>query len=235
MTIKCITFDLDDTMWSIYPIIARAEGRFLEWLSIQLPTIANQLTSEELSIHRNTYFKRYPELHHDLSLLRKSWMASLMQEYGHEEKLVENHVEEGFAIFCKERNNLTLFDNVETVLEKLKTQYRTGAVTNGNANLKTIGIDHHFDFYLTSAQIGYSKPHPIMFKATATSAQCRPEEILHIGDDPIRDVEGAALAGFKTVWFNLHEKTWQGPIEPDAIVEGWEELPDVVARLNSIN
>ena len=30
--IKCITFDLDDTLWEIEPVIIKAEIKFEEWL-----------------------------------------------------------------------------------------------------------------------------------------------------------------------------------------------------------
>ena len=32
MTIRCIAFDLDDTLWACKPVIEHAEQRFYAWL-----------------------------------------------------------------------------------------------------------------------------------------------------------------------------------------------------------
>ena len=38
--IKCITFDLDDTLWKIEPVIIEAEINFNNWLKQNYPIIA---------------------------------------------------------------------------------------------------------------------------------------------------------------------------------------------------
>ncbi len=81
MTIKCLTFDLDDTLWAIYPVIDRAEQKFLDWMKTELPRIAEAFTRQTLSSHRQAYFKRFPELHPDLTRLRKNWSKALMEEF----------------------------------------------------------------------------------------------------------------------------------------------------------
>ena len=227
MPIQCVTFDLDDTLWSIYPIIDRAEAKFLEWIKEHLPRISDQLSADSLSAHKHQYFKQYPELHHDLTQLRKNWMAFLMNEHGYS----IDKIEDGFGVFWKERNTLDLFENAESVLDEINNRFRTGAVTNGNADLNQIGIHHYFDFYLTSAQVGNSKPHPAIFEATVSQAQCRPDQILHVGDDPKRDVLGAKSAGMRTVWVNLKNEEWQESITPDVIITDISDLPNAIDRL----
>ena len=226
MPIQCVTFDLDDTLWAIYPVIDRAEAKFLKWVEEHLPRIAAKFTAQTLSSHRHQYFKQYPELHHDLSRLRKNWIAQLMTDHGY----TEDKVDDGFNVFWKERNTLELFDDVENVLGLLNKRFRTGAVTNGNADLHQIGIHHYFDFYLTSAQVGNSKPHPAIFDATVSHAQCRPDQILHVGDDPKRDVLGARSAGMRTVWANLKDEEWQENISPDVTITDIADLPDAIDR-----
>ena len=39
MSIECITFDLDDTLWDVEPVILRAEELFYQWLSQHCPRI----------------------------------------------------------------------------------------------------------------------------------------------------------------------------------------------------
>lgn len=235
MTIQCLTFDLDDTFWAIYPVIDRAEQKYLNWLETALPRIASAFDRETLSAHRHSYFLKYPELHHDLTRLRKNWSASLITEFGYASDRKDELIEEGFAIFWEERNTLDLFEGVESVLHEFKRQYKIGAVTNGNADLRKIGIDHYFDFYLTSAKAGASKPNPNIFIQTQSLADCPAGQIIHIGDDPIRDVEGAANCGFKTIWVNLKQLEWrdvrQTECQPDAIVDSISQLPKAVKAI----
>lgn len=235
MTIQCLTFDLDDTLWAIYPVIDRAELQYLNWMETTLPQIASAFSREELSIHRHSYFKQYPELHHDLTQLRKNWSAALMTEFGYDSDRKNELIEEGFAVFWQERNTLDLFEGVEAALDELKKDYKIGAVTNGNADLNKIGIDDYFNFYLTSAKAGVSKPNPDIFAQTETLANCPANQIIHIGDDPVRDVEGAANCGFKTIWVNLKQLDWedirQTEYQPDAIVESISELTEAVRKI----
>ncbi len=227
MPVKCITFDLDDTLWEIGPVIARAEMVFLEWMKDHLPEIAVKFSPQQLSDHRYQYFEAYPELHHDLSLLRMNWMTQLTESHD----CPVHKVEEGFDVFWKERNRLDLFENVPQVLSHMNQNYRTGAVTNGNADLEQIGIGAYFDFYLTSAQVGFCKPHPIIWDAAISHAHCEPGEIIHVGDDPVRDVDGAARAGMKTIWVNTFGNEWPGQTLPDAEITRISELPCAVARI----
>lgn len=68
--------------------------------------------------------------------------------------------------------------------------------------LKLIGLEPFFQFRLYSDETGWSKPNPLFFdlmlQHTAALYPGRPllpEEIIHIGDNPVADVEGAKLAG----------------------------------------
>ena len=226
-TIKCVTFDLDDTLWAIHPIIARAEKAFHAWLQENLPRITDVYSAEELSIQRHQYFLDYPELHFDLTLLRKKWMRDLSQRFDYPDA----NLKEGFRIFWKERNTVDLFQDAHTVLAQVSQSFSTGAITNGNADLQEIGIDSYFDFYLTSANVGVSKPHPDIFQTAITSAGVEPQQIVHVGDDPETDVAGAAKMGIRTIWVNTQGSQWSGEIRPDGEIVTIRELPTVLSSL----
>jgi putative hydrolase of the HAD superfamily len=226
MPIKCVTFDLDDTLWAIQPVIARAEKHFYEWLENNTPRIPDAFTLEDLTSNRHAFFKNRPELHHDLSQLRKHWITGILEQFEYStEKL-----DEGFSIFWKHRNSVELFDNALDALEYTNNNYFTGAITNGNADIHHIGIGSYFNFYLTSAEVGNSKPHPAIFEAAITRSECTPEQIIHVGDDPERDVAGAARMGLKTVWVNTSNQVWEGDVLPDAEIQNIGELPEVLRR-----
>ena len=154
-------------------------------------------------------------------------MNELAQENGYSEQSIEG----GFNVFWTQRNQVDLFDDAKSILDTLKQDFKIGAITNGNADIETIGLAEQFDFVLTSAMAGYSKPHKNIWHCAFNLADCEANEIIHVGDDPIRDIEGASNMGMKTIWANIFERQWQDKFLPDGEVIRLIELPDVVSKL----
>jgi FMN hydrolase / 5-amino-6-(5-phospho-D-ribitylamino)uracil phosphatase len=214
MPIRCITFDLDDTLWDCMPVIRRAEQTFHMWLSVHYPRIAERYDHDAMVAHRKAWFARFPELHHDLTTLRKRWLALIARESGYDETLVEP----AFRVFWEARNRVALYDDVTVTLERLRPRYRLGAITNGNADVHRIGIGHHFDFVVTAARVGVAKPHPEIFTAALDEAGTAAHETLHVGDDPVRDVAGAAAVGLRTLWVNPRADITPKGCTPDGVL-----------------
>jgi putative hydrolase of the HAD superfamily len=220
MPIKCITFDLDDTLWDCEPVIHAAETKFYGWLGERYPRITRRYDIEALVDHRREHFSRYPDMGHDFTWLRKRWLEYIARESGYDDGLVET----GFRVFWEARNDVELFEHVEETLAELASRYRVGAITNGNADVHHIGIGHYFDFVVTAAGAGSSKPHPEIFEAALGEAGVSATQAIHVGDDPVRDVMGAKAVGMYAVWVNLTQEPWSGDLAPDAEVHNIREL-----------
>jgi putative hydrolase of the HAD superfamily len=135
--------------------------------------------------------------------------------------------EKSFEIFLDERHKVVYFDGVLSALEKLKDRYILGVITNGNADIKTLKIDHLFDFYVNAEMVNESKPGRKIFDEAVKLAGVLPEEICHIGDHPVNDVEGAVEAGMQAIWMNALEKDWEHKETlkvPE--VKNWKELEE---------
>jgi putative hydrolase of the HAD superfamily len=226
MHIRCVTFDLDDTLWWCAPVIQRAEARFYAWLEAHYPQIPARYRPEDLLEHRKGFMRERPQLAHDLTTLRKHWLRLLAEEGGYDETLVEP----GFTVYWEARNEVEVFDETHDLLQRLRADFRLGAVTNGNADVRRIGIDHYFDFVIRSEEIGAAKPHPEIFMAALLAGEVSAGEAVHVGDDPVRDIQGAAEAGLRTIWVNLREDDW--PLEgvrPSATVTRLDEVAQVLA------
>ena len=52
---------------------------------------------------------------------------------------------------------------------------------------------------LTSARVGYRKPHPEMYAGALRLAACEPGDVLFVGDNLEHDVEGPRAAGMRAV------------------------------------
>jgi putative hydrolase of the HAD superfamily len=123
-------------------------------------------------------------------------------------------VELAFERFYHERNQVELFEDVLPALERLRSKYRLLALTNGNADLKRIGIDHYFELILTARAVGHAKPDARIFAALMAGADLAPQQILYVGDEPLADVEGPRNAGIEAVWVNRLEQEWPRNLAP---------------------
>ncbi|MBU7031748.1 MAG: HAD family hydrolase [Theionarchaea archaeon] len=65
--------------------------------------------------------------------------------------------------------------------------------------LSTMGILHYFHTTLFSNEVGYLKPHPEIFTQASRKLHVPLSQILHVGDDPVTDIEGAGALGMKTL------------------------------------
>ena len=65
--IRAITFDLDDTLWEIGPVIRAAEARSELFLRRHFPAMAQRLPAGEVRRRMNVLAARRPELAHHVT------------------------------------------------------------------------------------------------------------------------------------------------------------------------
>ena len=208
--IRVITLDLDDTLWEILPVIRRAEAALNDWLAKRYPRIPERWPRDRLHTLREELVIRHADKAHDLTFLRKEMLALMAQDAGYDPSLNEA----AFAVFDEHRNALETFPDVEPALSKLKGRYRVVAVTNGNADLRRIGIDRWFDGFVSARTVGAAKPDPRIFAAAVLAGGASPAETLHVGDHPHQDVAGAQAAGLCAVWVNRRRAEWPAEYTP---------------------
>lgn len=220
MTIQCIAFDLDDTLWACMPVIQRAEKKHYRWLDQYCPKLTERYAPDAFLKSRQQYMDEHPELLHDLTTLRMQWLRYLLEESNYSVDLAE----EAFQIFWNARNQVKLYDGVIEMLERLSNQYILGTISNGNADLNSIGIGHFFEFMLSSREAGVAKPDPAIFQLALQKAGTQPDETVYIGDHPICDVQGANQAGLHSIWYNPSKSVWQGNGQPSQIITHFRQL-----------
>jgi putative hydrolase of the HAD superfamily len=65
--------------------------------------------------------------------------------------------------------------------------------------LADLGLAGAVDAIVVSAEVGVAKPDPRIFRVALDRLGVGPESALHCGDDPRRDLDGAAAAGLRSV------------------------------------
>jgi putative hydrolase of the HAD superfamily len=94
-----------------------------------------------------------------------------------------------------------LYPEVLEVLAQLHRRYKLGVVSNFDGRLRMIleqlGILKFFAEVVISSEVGADKPDPLIYKRAVQLAGVAPNETLHVGDDPVKDWQGATAAGLR--------------------------------------
>lgn len=223
--IRALTLDLDNTLWDIDSVIHRAEATLWQWLGEHYPRTHDRWSADDLIGLRRDIMNEHRDRHFDLRFLRKKVLEEVAKSSGYDESLVEP----AFEIFDHVRNDVELYPDVPEALEALYSRYTVVALTNGNSNLDKIGIRHLFHGVVTAVDAGAAKPDRQIFDVAVDEAGVRPEEILHVGDHPTADIDGARQAGMRTAWINRNAAVWPDELDhPDAVITTMVELRELL-------
>jgi putative hydrolase of the HAD superfamily len=92
-----------------------------------------------------------------------------------------------------------LYPEVPEVLQQLRPRFQFAVVSNFDGRLRLIlqhlGILKFFPHIFISSEIGADKPDPEIYRRALKLIDLKPNEVLHVGDDPERDWETARAAG----------------------------------------
>jgi putative hydrolase of the HAD superfamily len=228
--IKCVTLDLDDTLWPVEPTIIRAELKLYQWIEENYPQVSNVYTQQDIAAKRMALQNSRADIAHNVTELRYCSLLEIADEFDCDKIFAQ----QALKLFRYYRNQVELFEFSESILSSLKQHFIVGAITNGNAQLDQISIGKYFDFVVTAEQVGVSKPHPEMFERASRLANVELGKIMHVGDSAQTDVIGAMNAGCKAVWFNSKRQPWPGGQNPHYVVHCLTELPAIL-NINNDN
>jgi 2-haloalkanoic acid dehalogenase type II len=224
---RAITLDLDETLWPIWPVIARAEQVLHAWLYEHAPVTAQTFDTAGLRRLREQVGREHPQRSHDLTWLRQHSIERALRQCGEDPALAAP----AFELFFAERQKVQLFADVPAALERLAARVPLLALTNGNADLARIGLAPFFQGVLGAREFGVGKPAPAFFHAACARLCLAPAQVLHVGDDWALDIEGAHAAGLPSVWIH---RPGHAPKPAQVQARPWAELnslAELVQRL----
>ncbi|MCC4587656.1 HAD family hydrolase [Xanthomonas sp. NCPPB 1067] len=221
--VRAITLDLDDTLWPFAPIGARIDQVLYEWMCEHSPATAQRFPVDAMRELRERSFADNPQLHHDLSALRRLTLEMALRESGGDLALVEP----AYEVFYAARNQVECYPDALDALARLARHVPVAALSNGNADLQRIGLMHHFVFQLGSREHGCAKPEASIFLAACARLEVPPAQVLHVGDHVRMDVLGALNAGLRACWINRDGAPWPHPTQrPDLEFDSLTGLAD---------
>ena len=245
-----LTFDLDDTLFPIGPVVAEANDAMILRLQTFGYTDANNDEIIAASKRIRTELREaggaltYTELRKQ-SIRREIMRLSNLQHHQVDDSVVED-VFDSWLMKRHASANKYLFSDCVDALEAIRQQHPDaiiGAITNGRGNpLCMPSVKDFFQFCVSGEDEGVfpkRKPDTGIYEAALeTFFKLRDEEEsldsstnlnwIHVGDDLANDVGAAALTGAKSIWFSADEEESELPSWSTATKEELERR----AKLN---
>lgn len=130
--------------------------------------------------------------------------------------------------------SLPCYPGAADALRALRAQIPVVCVTDGNpriqrAKLAALGLGKAFDGVVISDELGgrhLRKPDSAPFRAAVRMLGLAPEDVVHIGDRPAKDVQGAEAAGLRCIRVRTGEYAGQ-----DGATAPWAEAPSFTAAV----
>lgn len=161
----------------------------------------------------------------------------LLREFFTSDQLSDTAVKRLLAEFYGEtRRNWKVNPHAHHVLSYLVSNgYSLGLLSNAadredvDQLLEQFDFKHFFRLVLTSADVGFRKPHPLIFNNALRELQIKPEHSLMIGDRLDADIIGALRLGMRAIW--LDENNTSPTIEPNAPYQVVNKLTELTGIL----
>ncbi|WP_018691292.1 HAD-IA family hydrolase [Algicola sagamiensis] len=200
--LQVISFDLDDTLYDNVPVILNAESAQLAFLQRKVPRLQNDDRDSWIA-QRFDFAKENQMLCQDVSQLRLIATTEKLKKLGIPVEEAQALSKASFDVFLAARNQIDIPTAHLDTLNQLKAHYRLIAVTNGNADIKAIGLGEFFESSLSPTLNEVNmKPAPDLLHLAAESCGVPADAILHVGDSLYSDVGAANASGAIGCWLN---------------------------------
>ena len=128
-------------------------------------------------------------------------------------------------------------DFVHGFLHRMQSCYPLAMISNfpcGQSlreSLARTGIDQFMQAVVVSGDLGFVKPHPVVFETILDQLNIQPDQAVYIGDNWLGDIQGSKKLGMQAVFicqYNTLEvfEPKPGDLQPDLTIHHLLELED---------
>jgi HAD superfamily hydrolase (TIGR01549 family) len=203
---KVVSFDCAQTLlevdWSIRRYIADVCAVAELPLPLEAPALYEQMYYSRLQDYiRANMTRDHAQCDAWWITLGRDWLTQIDLDAELATRLQDISNEIGFG---PESVLFRLYEDVVPALDRLnELGVRIAVLSNWDYSLhkalQGAGIYHRFDLVIASLEHGVEKPDPRLFQVVLDHFQVEPGDILHVGDNPVDDLEGARGVGMRAV------------------------------------
>lgn len=222
-----LCFDCDDTLYDLQEPFNRSVKQFIPVLPVSLPFF--------YKVYRKVGDRVF-DLEHEHVITSDD--VGIYRIYGACKELSIPFTLEQAADFQDAYRKYQGQISMQPVLHEFfaSTSARVSILTNGQEGhqkdkVRTLGMYDYIgdDAIFTSEGIGYAKPDAKAFQTVCDRLSIPYDTMYYIGDNYIKDMEGAKAAGLHTIHFNRHNL--QGGMASDYIVYNEDQLVALLKEL----
>jgi HAD superfamily hydrolase (TIGR01549 family) len=223
---RLITFDGDETLWPLAPVIEAALGELCLAFAAAFP--GTQVTIDDLTADRLAAQRELPTGTSMRAYRQAAFRRRVELLGGGHDALVDQLLEQ----FQTLRSSLIQpYPDALGALDRVRPRAVLGLISNGNADVELTPFRGHFAFRLHAFVHGPEKPETGMFVDALAQSGLHAGVAVHVGDSLEHDVAGARAAGWMSVWLNRDGVANDSGIEPDAEIASLDELDAVLDAL----
>lgn len=221
---EAIIFDLDDTLYSERDFLASGYS-----------AVAHHLAAN----HACEYEEVYSSMMGALDRFgRRSVLPLTIRRFSRTSASLEELVQ----VYRHHEPTISLSPGCFDLLLHLASSFKLGIITDGlpqvqRRKVRALGLDDlvHKVIYTWEFGVDKEKPHPFTFNLMMDSLEVEADKTLFVGDNPVKDCNGAKAAGMKSALFCLPENgivKFDQAAVADFAVASWSQLGSILMHVN---
>lgn len=192
--IKTLIFDLDDTLYRELDFVYGSFSEVANFIIQCQPYLVDKgISTNQL----------YQEM---INILQREGRGKIFNQIIDKYEL-DIEIKALVKVYRQAIPTLKLYNDANDILRWAKAQdYYTGIITDGNSQvqhnkIKSLQLDNYVDEIVVTYDFGeeYSKPHPRAYLHMLEHFECKPKQMIYIGDNPNKDFIGARELGIHTI------------------------------------
>ena len=189
------------------------------------PAVHATYTAQFGKLDFDVFFAAFAQSFLDVAKLRRTNLREIPSEerfrlmlrlLGHEAGQIKPEIVERLTVahMGQLEQAFEVWPETIEVLNWARQHFRIGMISNFAyaptlyAALDRFGIRSAFEAVMVSVEVGWCKPHRLIFERTFEHMKIRPSEALFVGDQLYLDVYGALNSGMDVVWIETAPQEW---------------------------
>lgn len=222
ITTQAVTFDIGGTLIEPWPSVGAVYAE-----------VASEHGFPGLSVDLiNQQFQQSWNAKSDFQYTEAGWEDLVRQTF--QSLIAETEVKKLFPALYKRFESASVWriheDVIPTLDELAGRGFRLAVISNWDprlrpllANLKLLSF---FEVLTISSEVGFAKPSSVPFEQTLKSLGLPATSVVHVGDSPTEDIDGAESAGVTGILIRRNQPTGNSSIQSltelsTLLSEGW--------------
>ncbi|NXS90789.1 HDHD3 protein, partial [Jacana jacana] len=236
LRLRLLTWDVKDTLLQLRRPVGESYAAEAQAHGVRVQPEALSRSFREAYRAQS---QRFPNYGRGRGLSSHQWWVDVVKQTFRlsgvqEERVLTLMAENLYHDFCGAGNWEMLPGASETLSRCHQRGFRMGVISNFDNRLEKIlshcNLRHHFEFVLTSEEVGFAKPDKRIFQKALCLSGVPPELVAHVGDDYTRDYSAARAVGMHGFLLRATGRGAEPEVPPEHILPTLSHLLTLIEK-----